>query len=297
MTRPGVFLKLKATRKQIQAGDIFVCSIDEGKYIWGRVIRDKDVAAFSTAMTKGVYLVYLYNIVTENIDKVPELKKDNLLIPPVAVTKHEWTSGYFQLVGSKELHSEDILDQHCFHVFAKMGGKVIADYYKDEFGNKLNKRYEPCGRGGLINLNGLYEDVSVAFDNKERIEIDSYMNNSLLVFPKESKLNKTKEPVQIEVQIKIQDINNPDIDMLTFEELFEDVVGKTPFTNCYDELNQDPITIILETTDIKEAEKIIKHKMDSATFLNPSTNKEENLFKNYKILINGKELSETKKFQ
>jgi hypothetical protein len=87
----------------------------------------------------------------------------------------------------------------------------------------------------------------------------------------------------IEVRIKISDLNNPHMDMLTLEELFEDVKGKMPFTEYYDAFNQEPLSVILETTDQKEAEKIIKQKMDNALFLNLETNKEEKMFKKYEI--------------
>ena len=285
MTRPGVFLKLKSTRKKIQSGDIFVCSVEKDKYIWGRVIRDKDVAAFSSSMTEGIYLVYLYNTITEDTLKVPELRKENLLIAPIAVTKHEWTSGYFQLVGYKELETGDVLNQHCFHVFAKLGGKIIADRYEDEYGNKLDTRYDPCGNDGLINLNGLYKYVINAVDEKERVEVENFILNSTLTFPKQTKEIKTKEPTQIQIKIKIKDLNNPNMDMLTLEELFEDIITKKPFTGNYDELNQDPLIVILETTNTKKAIEIIKEIMDKASFINPTINKKEKLFKDYTVEV------------
>jgi hypothetical protein len=33
------------------------------------------------------------------------------------------------------------------------------DYYKDEYGNKLGKRCEPCGKAGLIPISWFYKKI------------------------------------------------------------------------------------------------------------------------------------------
>ncbi|MEI6728203.1 MAG: hypothetical protein WCK98_01030 [bacterium] len=94
-----------------------------------------------------------------------------------------------------------------------------------------------------------------------------------------------QEGTTITIKIKISDLNDPDMDMLALYELFEDVVGKPPFTDRYDDFNGDPLEVILEATDTKKAEQMIKEIMDGAEFTNPKTDQKEKMFKDYSVEV------------
>ncbi len=144
---------LKKTRKSPQVGDYFVLQIVEGKYHWGRVIK-KDVVG-------GGYpnsiLVYIYNVCTQEKSLVPELIKEDLLIPPKVTNELPWKKGYFEMVGNGELKEGDKFDFHCFY-------DVVFDCYMDENGERILKRIEPCGSYGLASFSSIDDELSQALE-------------------------------------------------------------------------------------------------------------------------------------
>jgi hypothetical protein len=68
--------------KKGRAGDVFVYQLPDNRYGYYKVIKD-DASLYSW---KSLLLIYIYNVFTDNIEKGVELKKDNLLIPPMIIT-------------------------------------------------------------------------------------------------------------------------------------------------------------------------------------------------------------------
>lgn len=112
--------------------------------------------------------------------------------------------------------------------------------------------------------------------NSQATKVESSVKDTLKTYP---------EGTTITIKIKIADLNNPDMDMMTLDELFEDVVGKPPFTDRYDDFNGDPLEVILEATDTKKAQQVIKEIMDGAEFTNPKTKQKEKMFKGYRVEV------------
>jgi hypothetical protein len=87
---------------------------------------------------KGLFVVYFYSRKAQFKDDVAYLEKSDLLLPPTITNSGAWTRGYFETVEQRKLDSKDVLAVHCFWSEA-------FGLYKDEYGNELKRRYEPCG--------------------------------------------------------------------------------------------------------------------------------------------------------
>jgi hypothetical protein len=142
---------LKKSRKKLLPGDIFVLQVQEGQYIFGRVIRlDAKVAGFNDCT-----LIYIYRAFSEDKNKIPKLDKNNLLISPAATNRMAWKRGYFEVVSHEELKQDDIHVPHCFYSYSQ-------NYYFDDYGNRLSARIEPCGDYGLDSYNTIDAMISYA---------------------------------------------------------------------------------------------------------------------------------------
>ncbi|MEI6533005.1 MAG: Imm26 family immunity protein [Candidatus Roizmanbacteria bacterium] len=132
------FIELNHSRKPVDEGDIFVCSPQQGEFIWGRVIKGNGIKVFAG----NEILVYFYNVITTSSNIIPSLDKNNLLIPPQFVIKQYWSSGDFETIEKRSLKNEEILNVHCFY-------DGLYKKYVNEFGQDLDKKYEPCGTYGF----------------------------------------------------------------------------------------------------------------------------------------------------
>lgn len=99
---------LGKSRKQIQVGDIFVLRFAGVGYVWGRV-------ACTTAkcgMGPATYcVVYIFNVVTPELDPIPELYLDKMTLPPYIVARQMWSQfGHFQTVARREPSAGDLLE-------------------------------------------------------------------------------------------------------------------------------------------------------------------------------------------
>jgi hypothetical protein len=198
------------------------------------------------------------------------------------VNKEDELSSYYTSAGLKKVKiSLEYIDEYIRNNSVASEGLSHPDaIISDILESLIAKRNYNCYQA----KDGIYEKV-IDFGTDQDLFDSADSKNLSLVLRNINHNPKTKKTTTIAIKIKIADLNNPDMDMLTLEELFEDIVGKKPFTKYYQEYNRDPLAIVLETTNKNEAEKIIKQKMDSAIFFNPKTNKDEKLFKDYTIEI------------
>ena len=126
---------LQKSRKKLRPGDIFVQKFSIlDKYIWGRVI--------STTADAGPFglknLIYIYHVLTTDIDDIPELKKNNLLIPPLLTNRLGWSRGYYKTIANMPLTQDDVYQPHCFHFFS-------MNQYRDENAMVMDKPCPPVG--------------------------------------------------------------------------------------------------------------------------------------------------------
>lgn len=131
-------------------GEIFVLSVHEHEYYWGKVISLDAYIGF-----EGVILAYIYDTKSDSTDPIPKLSPDVLLIPPFAINDLPWNLGYFYTVGCQPLTPDDVLNQHCFY-------SLNQKQYFDERRNRLEKRVEPCGAWSLASYRTIDDEVSRA---------------------------------------------------------------------------------------------------------------------------------------
>ena len=143
---------LKKSRKELKPGDIFVLKPKGHDYYFGRVISTTANCGFGPPKT---ILIYIYNATSKDKNKIPQLDKNNLLIPPTMINRLGWSSGYFENIAFKELTKDDVLDVHCFW-------RPSRGTYMNEKGEELDRPYEPVGQYGLGNYRTVDRRVSKA---------------------------------------------------------------------------------------------------------------------------------------
>ena len=153
MDEPDINMRfLKKSRKQPRTGDVFVFQMKtQNHYHYGRVIRtDTRIGNLD-----NVIMVYIYKNTSSIKERVPELKKEDLLIPPVGIFSNLWTKGFFETIENRPLTSDEVHKKHCFHDLAR-------DWYFDESGERLKGRIEPCGTDAVTGYGALDQKVSRA---------------------------------------------------------------------------------------------------------------------------------------
>ena len=145
---------LKKSRKRLVPGDIFVLKPKGLDYYFGRVI---DADAESGFGQGNAVLIYIYNASSKDKNVIPELDKNNLLIPPAMINRLGWSRGYFENVAFKELTKDDVLGIHCFW-------RPSRKVYMNAKGEELDGPYEPVGQYGLSNYLVVDDEISEALD-------------------------------------------------------------------------------------------------------------------------------------
>lgn len=155
---------LKKSRRRLQPGDVFCYSILPERYHYGRVICTDAMLGKST---RNLLLLYFYRATSSVLTEVPELNRDDLLIPPVLAVDRAWWDGYFMHVDHRDIKSEDRLAVNCFYW-------EFWNKYMDEYGHQLNARYEPCGFYGITGYGVIDRSICMALGLETRlIEGDS----------------------------------------------------------------------------------------------------------------------------
>ena len=145
---------LKKSRKSPQPGDIFAFQVQDGEFMFGRVIDvNTRIGNFD-----DVIMVYIYNARSASKHKIPRLSKKDLIIPPVGTNQQGWYQGYFETVGHLPINDEDTLEVHCFVRPSPVNPSNVR--YYDEQGNELPERVEPCGFYGLASYASIDADIS-----------------------------------------------------------------------------------------------------------------------------------------
>ncbi len=105
-------------------------------------------------LTKSTPLVYIYDVLSDQMLPPEELARDRILLPPMGVATLFWSQGYFVRVARRELQPADLLPQHCF--------RAPDGSYCDEYRNALPGRIEPCGLIALMLPAGVGKEIDKA---------------------------------------------------------------------------------------------------------------------------------------
>ena len=151
---------IKRTRKLAKKGDIFVFSPREGIYFYGLVVKD-DVKSDSEY---NWYVIMLFKSKTNSLNDINFIPYYNdLLLPPLIVTRLYWTKGFFDNVG----HLDEVNYNISYGFY-----DVYWNITVDEYDQKIN--YVP----DYITSAGVMTDIGIAYEvNKELI-----INKDLLKF-------------------------------------------------------------------------------------------------------------------
>lgn len=140
--------QLKHSRAKPEPGDVFAMLLPNDRYLFGRVIL-ADLPRGKAPMPTS-NLIYIYDV--QAGEKVPppldSLRPNRLLIAPQFINRMPWSKGYFENVAHEALQESDVLPRHCFWDAARKS-------YRDEAGQVIDERSEPCGEWGL----GSYRSV------------------------------------------------------------------------------------------------------------------------------------------
>ena len=133
---------LKRSRMQPKPGDVFAMLLPEGRYLFGRVIL-ADLPRGKAPMPTS-NLIYIYDVQAREKVSPPlhSLTPERLLLAPQFVNRLPWSKGYFESVAYEPLVQSDLLRRHCFW-------DAVRKIYRDETGEIIAERSEPCGEWGL----------------------------------------------------------------------------------------------------------------------------------------------------
>lgn len=141
---------LRRSRPKLKPGDIFALQILPDRFHFGRVIRT-DTEMIGTQ----VFLIYIFRATSPSRNDIPQLDRNDLLLPPTFVEKGPWTRGFFEVVKEQPLEVNDTHPVHCFVWLS-------ADRFVDEYCEPLPCRSEPCGRYQLSFEGSIDDKISDA---------------------------------------------------------------------------------------------------------------------------------------
>jgi hypothetical protein len=166
-----------AKKPELKPGTVFYFSLTPEVYMWGKIMR---------VLIRDQLLVYLYKYETKDTETMPELDYNDLIIPPLYVSKYFWTGGDFVTKEHTNLSKEEEERIHCFAYPSYRGQEIDNEGYfidinnmrvpafEDEYGKiildkKFIKESKYCGKSAWINILGIAEDVAKALEkNKEK---------------------------------------------------------------------------------------------------------------------------------
>lgn len=119
---PG-FIVLKRTRREKRVGDVFVCSVQEGVYYYGKILNDC-IKVEGSNFYNCCVLVVLYKGCTGRKtmdDFVGDI--NNIMFAPQIVLPQSWSNGYFETIGNVPLTDEEKTFDYGFWKEKGISGK------------------------------------------------------------------------------------------------------------------------------------------------------------------------------
>ena len=153
------FVVLKRTRREKKVGDVFVCSVQDGVYFYGKILN-ACVKHNKFDDYNGCIVVCIYK---ENTDKktLDDFKGnvDDLLVEPTIVYPQYWSKGYLETIGNVPLTNEEENLDYGF-----WDRKVLGDdgYFVKEDGTYLDHEPKHFSLMGITLYLGLYKKIKKA---------------------------------------------------------------------------------------------------------------------------------------
>lgn len=142
---------LEPSRRVLRPGDVFALRPHDGPYIFGRVIKtDVDFSGYAAV------LIYIYKATSPTPDRIPSLRRDNLLIPPLLTNRLPWARGYFKTIDNVPLTPWDTFKIHGF------ADPLDRSRILDESGRPVENVGSPIGIWGLHSYRTIDDAVSDA---------------------------------------------------------------------------------------------------------------------------------------
>ena len=140
-------------------GDVFAFTPFEDEFLVGRVLIAH--APQGQAPMPGANLIFLYkrqfSIRPTNLDA---FALADLLVPPIWTNDQAWTRGYFQTLQIAGDRWAKHAPKACFY---RAPLRPDADgWHVDQYGNRVERRWEPCGDWGLVSYRWIDDRVSDA---------------------------------------------------------------------------------------------------------------------------------------
>jgi len=127
-------VRLTEKRRYAKVGDIFRLSPHVGIFLWGRLVKK---AGFF-GVKSDFNLVYIYDANGPERPTSELLVPQNLIIGPVVVNNLGWVRGYWEIVASEPIRTDDVLERHLFVEFWGTGSTSDYDIV-DEAGKRVDK--------------------------------------------------------------------------------------------------------------------------------------------------------------
>lgn len=169
MAKPEIVLsKLKRTRRRPEVGDIIGVHVEGNGWLYCRVVSTTAQPGLFSGVWDDSVLLYVYRLLDGAPDPPAFLPVDDLLFPPIIVSRELWTAGYAMFLENRPFRDGEQLRQHCFA--AEM---FSPPRYQDEHGRVLTNRTEPCGLLGLHTPQGLSKMISRSLGLCSSTDIDA----------------------------------------------------------------------------------------------------------------------------
>lgn len=176
-----------------------------GQYGFGRVIRN------DLKILLPLCLTYFYRPISNKVDLVPQLEKNNLIIPPQLLATDSWRHGVFQTLDTKGLTSVEDLPIHCFQDLQSSG-------YRDETGRELKERHEPSGKYGVTGLQSI--EIKIGLERGIIKSVEEYLAlPNLTALPRK---RRASDPIMVELTVAHEALDAPGIDLKEIEFGFGD---------------------------------------------------------------------------
>lgn len=116
-------LKLQASRKLPQVGDVFTFLLCDRMYTFGQVLD----AGITLSEFRDLALVVVFELRSKKKEIPPDLTKSKRVVSPMLMQKVAWSRGYFETIGREPVEG----GAYCFQA-------AWGDYF-DRMGKKLAK--------------------------------------------------------------------------------------------------------------------------------------------------------------
>lgn len=123
-------LVLKRTRKKPKEGDIFVLNPKKDLYCYGKVIETE--VKSKDSFVNGMYLIYIYDLLSHTKELNDDLNVDNLMFPPMVVNTQLWLKGYAETISNSAVSDKERNLEYGFWHTAK---KIYVNLNGDRIDN------------------------------------------------------------------------------------------------------------------------------------------------------------------